>query len=165
MTIAMLRSRYLLAMPRSSSLHFLGAPSAYDQGDLSFPVECVSAGLSFLQHFAPSGVCWIPGQGGAQYLIQCASGWQDVDRCFGGWARLWKLWFGCAASVRMSGVARVRSRANCYAFPGRRERWAAPEASSFSRTLEAGWLVPGGTGRLPAAASRSILPGSAWEGD
>ncbi len=39
--------------------------------------------------------------------------------------------FGCASSVRKSGIARVRSRADCYAFPDRCERRAALEDSSF----------------------------------
>ncbi len=85
-------------MPRSSSSVSRGSTSAYSQGDQSedygesFTVECISAGLSILQHIAPSGisrrVCWIPGQGGTQHLVRWASGRQDVDRCIGGRARL-----------------------------------------------------------------------------
>ncbi len=94
--------------------------------------------------------------------LQQMTGCRSLHR---GWARFWRWWFGCAASIRKSGVARVRSRTDCYAFPGRWERRAALEASSFSRTLEAGRLVPGGAGRSPATASGSIFPGSAWGGN
>ncbi len=98
-------------------------------------------------------------------LVWSTSGWQDVDRCIGGRARSWRWRLGCAASVRKSGVARVRSRADCYAFPGRWERRAALEAASFSRMLKAGRLVPGGAGRSSAITSGSVLPGSAWGSD
>ncbi len=43
----------------------------------------------------------------------------------GGWARFWRGRFGCAASVRKSSVARVRSRTDRYAFPGCWEHRAA----------------------------------------
>ncbi len=121
-------------------------------------------GLSLLQRIAPSGVPgWarrVFGQGGAQHLIWSTSRWQDVDRCIGGWARFWRGRFGCVASVRKSSVARVRSRTDRYAFPGRWEHRAALEASTFSRALKAGRLVPGGAGRTSATASGSFLPGS-----
>ncbi len=78
---------------------------------------------------APSGVpgwvCGVLGQGGAQHLIRCPSRWRGFDHCIGGWARFWRGRFGCTASVRKSSVARVRSRTDRYAFPGRWERRAA----------------------------------------
>ncbi len=127
----------------------------------SFPVECFSVGLSFLQHNTPSDVfgwtLWILGQDGAQHLVRSASRWQDVDHIIGGQARLWRWWFGCAASVRKCDVVWVRSRADCYALPGCRERRAALEASSFSQALKARRLVHGGADRSPAATSSSIL--------
>ncbi len=64
-------------------------------------------------------------RGGAQHLIRCPSRWRDIDHCIGGWARFWRGRFGCAASVRKSSVARVRSRTDRYAFPGRWEHRAA----------------------------------------
>ncbi len=66
-----------------------------------------------------------PRTGRAQHLIRSTSRWQDVDRCIGGWARFWRGRFGCAASVRKSSDARVRSRTDRYAFPGRWEHRAA----------------------------------------
>ncbi len=116
MTIAMLRSRCLLAKRGGIPLPCpVPAPPGF--GGLirlmvrvtwgwseSFPVECISAGLSLLQRIAPSGVPrrarGVLGQGGAQHLIWSTSGWQVVDRCIGGWARFWRWRFGCAASVR-----------------------------------------------------------------
>ncbi len=84
---------------------------------------------TILQHIAPSGVpgwvCGVLGQGGAQHLIRCPSRWQVVDHRIGGWARFWRGRFGCAASVRKSSVARVRSRTDRYAFPGCWEHRAA----------------------------------------
>ncbi len=64
----------------------------------------------------------------------------------------------CAACVRKRGDARVRSRADCYAFLGRRERRAAL-ASSFSWMLEAGRLVP------EAQAAHRQLPAVPFQGD
>ncbi len=182
MTIAMLRSRYLLvkrggiplAMPRSSSSGSRRATSAHGQGDLRITVRASPSSASpRASHSSsashrlgfPDELVESSDRAGAQHLVRSSSRWQDVDHCIGGWARFWRWWFGCAASIRKSGVARVRSWTDCYAFPGRWERRAALEASSFSRTLEAGRLVPGGAGRSPATASGSILPGSAWGGD
>ncbi len=138
MTMAMLRSRCLLArrggiplaLPRSSSSGLRRTTSAQGQGDLRITVrDYVSAGLSLLQHIAPSGVpgwaCGVLRQGGAQHLIRSTSRWQDVDHCIGGWARFCRGRFGCAASIRKSSVARVRSRTNRYAFPGHWEHRAA----------------------------------------
>ncbi len=182
MTITMLRCRYLLAkrggipltLPRSSSPGFRRATSTHGQGDLRITVRAspsstslrASHSSSALHHLAfPGQARGVLEQGGAQHLVRSTSRWQDVDRCIRGWARFWRWWFGCAASVRKSSVARVRSRTDCYAFPGRWERRAALEASAFSRALKAGRLVPGGAGRSPATASGSFLPGSAWGGD
>ncbi len=124
MTMAMLRSRYLLArrggiplaLPRSSSSG-RRTTSAQGQGDLRITVRAPSG--------VPGWVCGVLGQGGAQHLIRCPSRWRDFDHCIGGWARFWRGRFGCAASVRKSSVARVRSRTDRYAFPGRWEHRAA----------------------------------------
>ncbi len=141
---------------------FQHSPSWHEDHSESFPVKCVSMGLSLLQRIASSGVPGrarrVLGQGGAQHLVQSTSGWQDVDRCLRGQARFWRWRFDCAASIRKSGVARVRSRTDCYAFPDRSERQTALEASAFSRMLKAGRLVPGGAGRSSAIASGFILP-------
>ncbi len=108
--------------------YFGSGPGWFEDHSESFPVEYVSAGLSLLEHIAPSGVpgwvCGVLGQGGAQHLIRCPSRWR-FDHCIGGWARFWRGRFGCAASVRKSSVARVRSRTDRYAFPGRWEHRAA----------------------------------------
>ncbi len=141
MTIAMLRSRYLLArrggiplaLPRSSSSG-RRTTSAQGQGDLRITVRASPSSASpRASHSSstshrlgfPGWVCGVLGQGGAQHLIQCPSRWQAFDHCIGGWARFWRGRFGCAASVRKSSVARVRSRTDRYAFPGRWEHRAA----------------------------------------
>ncbi len=163
MTIAMLRSRYLLAK-RVSEGYFGSWSGWFEDHSENFPIEYVSVGLSLLQRIAPSGVpgrtCGVLGQGGDQHLVRSISRWQDVDRCIGGWARFWRWRFGCAASVRKSSVVRIRSRTDCYAFPGHWEHRAALEASAFSRALKAGWLVPGGAGQSLATASDSPNPNS-----
>ncbi len=66
-----------------------------------------------------------PRTGRAQHHFLCPSRWWDIDHRIGGWARFWRGRFGCAASVRKSSVARVRSRTDRYAFPGRWEHRAA----------------------------------------
>ncbi len=87
-----------LPCPRSSSSVSRGATSAYDQEDLRIMVRAspssassrashscsTSHHLVFPDEFGGWYDMGIPGQGGAQHLIRCASGWQDVNRCIGG---------------------------------------------------------------------------------
>ncbi len=141
MTIAMLRSRYLLArrggiplaLPRSSSSG-RRTTSAQGQGDLRITVRAslssasprashsssTSHRLGFPDEYAGSS-----DRAGPSISFGCPSRWQAFDHCIGGWARFWRGRFGCAASVRKSSVARVRSRTDRYAFPGRWEHRAA----------------------------------------
>ncbi len=63
------------------------------------------------------------GRGPASHSVpQQMTGYRSLHR---GWARFWTGRFGCAASVRKSSVARVRSRTDRYAFPGRWEHRVA----------------------------------------
>ncbi len=134
-------------MPRSISSVSRGATSAYSQGDQSEDYsESFSAGLSFLQHIWRFQTSFLdPKTGGVQHLVRWASGRQDVDRCIGGRAKLPE------SDPELTAMLSQASR----------ERQAALEASSFSRTLQARRLVPGGAGRSTSAASGSILPRSA----
>ncbi len=116
----------------------------------------VSAGLSFLEHIAPSGVpgwvCGVLGQGGAQHLIRCPSRWRDIDHCIGGWARFWRGRFGCAASVRKSSVARIRSRTDRYAFPGLLRALGCTIGVRLLPSAR-GWMI-GSWGRRPNVGNR-----------
>ncbi len=116
MTIAMLRSRYLLArrggiplaLPRSSFLrtedYFGSGPGWFEDHSEELPRRVRLRGpLTPRAHRTVWGSRMSmrgPRTGRGPASHSCPSRWQLSITCIGGWARFWRGRFGCAASVR-----------------------------------------------------------------